>query len=87
MSGNAGSMHFRFDLGGGEHFSWASQCVGVARTLRGLPAQSVLSQGQWCDFYLTGVKLEVGSVATPFNRQSLAKSMADCERYYPLARV
>ena len=33
-------------------------------------------------FYVTGVKLEIGSVATPFNRQSLAKSMADCQRYY-----
>ena len=33
-------------------------------------------------FYLTGVKLEIGSVATPFNRQSLAKSMADCEQRY-----
>ena len=28
---------------------------------------------------LTGVKLEIGSVATPFNRQSLAKSIADCQ--------
>ena len=34
------------------------------------------------NFYVTGVKLEIGSVATPFNRQSLAKSMADCQRYY-----
>ena len=33
-------------------------------------------------FYVTGVKLEIGSVATPYNRQSLAKSMADCQRYY-----
>lgn len=31
---------------------------------------------------VTKVKFEVGSVATPFNRQSLAKSMADCQRYY-----
>ena len=28
------------------------------------------------------VKLEIGSVATPYNRQSLAKSLADCQRYY-----
>ena len=27
-------------------------------------------------------KFELGSVATPFNRQSLAKSMVDCQRYY-----
>ena len=33
---------------------------------------------------MTGVKLEIGSVATPFNRQSPAKSMADCQRYYRL---
>ena len=31
---------------------------------------------------LTRIKLEIGTVATPFNRQSLAKSMADCQRYY-----
>lgn len=31
---------------------------------------------------LVRVKFEVGSVATPFNRQSLAKSMIDCQRYF-----
>jgi hypothetical protein len=31
---------------------------------------------------LVKVKLESGSVATPFNRQSLAKSLADCQRYF-----
>ena len=36
---------------------------------------------------VTGVKLEIGSVATPFNRQSLAKSMADCQRYYQVGVV
>jgi hypothetical protein len=27
-------------------------------------------------------KFEIGSVASPYNRQSLAKSLADCQRYY-----
>jgi hypothetical protein len=31
---------------------------------------------------LTKAKLEIGSVATPYNRQSLAKSLADCQRYF-----
>ena len=31
---------------------------------------------------VTRVKLEIGTVATPYNRQSLAKSQADCERYF-----
>jgi hypothetical protein len=31
---------------------------------------------------LVRAKLEIGSVATPYNRQSLAKNMADCQRYY-----
>jgi hypothetical protein len=30
----------------------------------------------------TGVKLEVGDVETPFEAQSVAKTMADCMRYY-----
>jgi hypothetical protein len=30
----------------------------------------------------TGVKLEVGSIATPFNRKSLSESFSDCQRYY-----
>ena len=33
---------------------------------------------------VTRAKLEIGAVATPFNRQSLAKVQADCERYYKL---
>lgn len=37
------------------------------------------TSGTWS---ISNVKLEIGSVATPFNRQSLAKSMADCQRYY-----
>jgi len=31
---------------------------------------------------VTKVKFEIGSVATPFNRQTLAKSLVDCQRYY-----
>jgi len=33
-------------------------------------------------FYLTGVQLEVGSVATPFEHRSYGEELALCERYY-----
>ena len=34
------------------------------------------------DFYLTGVQLEVGSVATPFEHRSYNDELVQCERYY-----
>jgi hypothetical protein len=70
-----------FDLGSGSTFrgpagAWAtSNYIGVTG------AVSVVATNG-AAFYLTGVKLEIGSTATPYNRQSLAKSLADCQRYY-----
>ena len=34
------------------------------------------------DFYLTGVQLEVGSVATPFEHRNFNDELARCQRYY-----
>jgi hypothetical protein len=34
------------------------------------------------DWYITGVQLEVGTVATPFERRSYGDELAKCERYY-----
>ena len=34
------------------------------------------------DFYLTGVQLEVGSVATPFEHRSFTDELKRCQRYY-----
>ena len=34
------------------------------------------------DFYLTGVQLEVGDVATPFEHRSYGEELALCQRYY-----
>jgi hypothetical protein len=81
MAGNAGSMWLDFDLGAGATYraaagAWASGLYfGATGSINVVATASAV-------FYVTGVKLEIGSTATPFNRQSLAKSMADCQRYY-----
>ena len=36
------------------------------------------------EFYLAGVQLEVGSVATPFEHRSFGEELALCQRYYNL---
>ena len=83
MNGNAGAIVLNFDLGTGTTFrgsanAWAgSNYVGATGTVSVVGTNGAA-------FYLTGVKLEIGSVATPFNRQSLAKSQIDCQRYYQI---
>jgi hypothetical protein len=81
QNGNAGAAMLRFDLGSGANFrgpagAWASaNYVGV------IGAVSVVGTAA-ATFGVTGVKLEIGSVATPFNHPTMAKALADCQRYY-----
>ena len=81
MSGNCGALSVTFDLGAGANFSGPAGAWASGNFVGATGAVSVVATNA-ATFYVTGVKLEIGSVATPFNRQSLAKSMADCQRYY-----
>jgi len=37
------------------------------------------------DFFLTGVQLEIGSVATPFERRPIGTELSLCQRYYQVS--
>ena len=86
LQGNVGSLAVMFELGGGSGKRGPAGAWASANYLGATGSVSVVGTNG-AQFLLTGVKLEVGNVATPFNRQSLAKSMADCQRYYSVTTV
>ena len=81
MAGNAGGAILHFDLGAGSSLRAGAGAWTSTGVIGATGAVSLVATAS-ANWLVTGVKLEIGSVATPFNRQSLAKSMADCQRYY-----
>jgi hypothetical protein len=80
-SGAGLAMFLRFDLGSGATMrstqgSWqAGNFIGVTS------AQSIVAtSGRTLD--ITAIKFETGAYCTPYVRQTIAKSLADCQRYY-----
>jgi hypothetical protein len=84
MSGNGGALTLSFSLGMGATRSGPANVWASTNYLSVPGAVSVVGTNG-ANLGVTGVKLEIGSVATPYNRQSLAKSLADCQRYYSTA--
>jgi hypothetical protein len=76
-------MRFRLDLGSGSTFrgtagAWAAaSIVGVTSAVRVISTLSAT-------FDITGVQLEIGSAATPFEVRDYATELVRCQRYYEL---
>jgi hypothetical protein len=71
----------QFSLGAGASVSGTAGVWTGSTALQPTGATSVVGTNG-ATFYLTGVQLEVGSVATPFERRLYNQELLMCQRYY-----
>ena len=78
---NGVGLALTFDLGGGSNFeaSTGSWSTGNKYTTSGTTKVAGTSGATW---QITGVQLEVGDTATPFEHRSYGDELARCQRYY-----
>ena len=81
---NGNSFHFNFWLGGGSGFSGSSlqENWGVLNQSARADGQTNVYGTNGATWLVTGVQLELGKVATPFEHRSYGEELALCQRYY-----
>jgi len=81
---SSGGIYFDWHISAGsantgtDNSSWS--VFATAKTANGHVAQPILTLNS--TWQLTGVQIEVGSVATPFEHLSFGQDLALCQRYY-----
>jgi hypothetical protein len=78
---NGAGLMIRFDLGSGSSFRFSPGSWGAFNPNGATGAVSVIGTNG-ATFYVTGVQVEPGSVATPFERRPYDEELARCRRYH-----
>lgn len=82
LSGNAVALTVTFCLGVGTTYSTGIINTWQSGNYLGSTNQINFVGISNAQFYLTGVKFELGNIATPFKLETLSKKISDCQRYY-----
>lgn len=81
LTNNSAGLTIQFNLGNGPSF--LSSSTGWGSTYyAGLTGSQSPGAVSGATFYITGVQLEKGSVATSFDFRSVGQELALCQRYY-----
>lgn len=81
LTDNGAGIRLGFTLGAGSDF------IDTGNVWSALEDFAATGQTQWiatsgATFFLTGVQLEAGSVATPFERRDYGRELIMCQRYF-----
>ena len=83
---NSGGMNIQWALGFGTDYEGTNN-TWTGSVKLGTSSKTQLISTLNATFYLTGVQLEVGSVATPFEQRSYSDELRRCQRYYEVLRA
>ncbi len=78
---NGAGMRVYFGLGTGATYSGTAGSWSSNLFIQSTGSTSVVGTNA-ATWYITGVQLEVGSVATPFERRDYGRELIMCQRYY-----
>jgi hypothetical protein len=81
LTDNSTGIEILFGLGVGSSFSGTAGAWAGANYISATGAVSVVGTNG-ATFYITGVQLEAGSVASPFERRDYGRELLMCQRYF-----